>query len=986
MLPARRDTLGSRAVKPHARTSHVGHDRFRLRILVTAARHAHLLLCMDHERRLPLEPLLAEAGYLRALARELARDASAAEDLVQDTLARAVERPPRALHEPRGLRAWLRNVLTNRAREVRRAANARAHHERLAARLETVEGDADERDERVRLLQRLAQAILELPEPYKHAITLRYLDGLSPSEVARVQRITPEAARQRLSRGLALLRSKLDQDCGGRGRWSALVLFDPRPGSLAPIASLIPGALTMSTLLKVGAAAAAALLVALWIGYASTREPVAPEEELAVRRASELSASTDVPAQPAVLAPLAEPQRTAESARPSVSSGVAIDRELDLFGVVLDPHGKPIAGASVRVSRNAIGDYSSLDFQGGREFAAVAETQSASDGAFRVRLDPGRPYALDVEARGFAPATLPHRYAGERVEVRMQPGATLVGRIMRRSDGSPVAGANVSGRIFATEDTLMFPRPVFSGASDSNGHFRFENLPAHELYVIVEPRENLRTAMPALTLVAGKERTLEVVLEDAQVLRGRVVDAQQKLPISGAEVGMSWTFERPVRTNAAGEFELLGCAPGAMLAVGARADGFAARVVNLRNGALPERLEIVLDAGRRLSGRLLDQRGAPIADAYVAAMASMFANDAQEIDWCRTHSDADGKFLIVGLRSDLRHGLIVRREGLGAVLYDLPDDELARSAIDLGDLVLAPMASVRGVVVDKQGKPMVDQKVTLHGANADRHRFGTLPEGLESYAEEKSARTDDLGRFSFADLAAGHYKVESNVKTSNRSVEVELDVTAGARVEDVRLVLDPGLAISGSVRDVAGERIPGVVYVSVDPEQAGDVDGADVRCDTDGRFRVLGLAPGTYRITARAYNLGPRTQRLAEAHESSVAAGREDVELRLVRAVTVGGRVLDAQGASRQGVFVTARSENARFGTPTFETDADGRFHLLLAEGFPWTLEVRTPASYKAARQLHGDVAPPSDREPDRLLATLEDWEPSASELILRTR
>jgi hypothetical protein len=41
------------------------------------------------------DALLAEAGFLHALARDLARDAAAAEDLVQDTLLTALERPPR---------------------------------------------------------------------------------------------------------------------------------------------------------------------------------------------------------------------------------------------------------------------------------------------------------------------------------------------------------------------------------------------------------------------------------------------------------------------------------------------------------------------------------------------------------------------------------------------------------------------------------------------------------------------------------------------------------------------------------------------------------------------------------------------------------------------------------------------------------------------------------------------------------------------------
>ena len=62
------------------------------------------------------QALLADLGWLRTLARRLARDANAAEDLVQDACAIALRQPA----PPLQWRAWLTEVLRNLVRAERR--------------------------------------------------------------------------------------------------------------------------------------------------------------------------------------------------------------------------------------------------------------------------------------------------------------------------------------------------------------------------------------------------------------------------------------------------------------------------------------------------------------------------------------------------------------------------------------------------------------------------------------------------------------------------------------------------------------------------------------------------------------------------------------------------------------------------------------------------------------------------------------------------
>ena len=80
------------------------------------------------------ELLLAQAGWVRRLAVHLVQDRDRADDLIQETWRRALER--RNVHDTseRGLRAWLARVLRNLAADQRSDADLRRWHESSAGR------------------------------------------------------------------------------------------------------------------------------------------------------------------------------------------------------------------------------------------------------------------------------------------------------------------------------------------------------------------------------------------------------------------------------------------------------------------------------------------------------------------------------------------------------------------------------------------------------------------------------------------------------------------------------------------------------------------------------------------------------------------------------------------------------------------------------------------------------------------------------------
>ena len=86
------------------------------------------------------ELLQKHVGWLRALARELVSDPELAEDLTQDTLVIALQRPPR---DDNAVRSWLSRVLRNRSAERYRQGKAREARELFRG----PSGDAEATDE-----------------------------------------------------------------------------------------------------------------------------------------------------------------------------------------------------------------------------------------------------------------------------------------------------------------------------------------------------------------------------------------------------------------------------------------------------------------------------------------------------------------------------------------------------------------------------------------------------------------------------------------------------------------------------------------------------------------------------------------------------------------------------------------------------------------------------------------------------------------------
>ncbi|HVS08988.1 MAG TPA: sigma-70 family RNA polymerase sigma factor, partial [Planctomycetota bacterium] len=306
-----------------------------------------------------LEELLAQAGWLRALASSLVRDSASAEDLVQDTWLVALTRRPRS---GRPLRPWLARVVRNLASNRRRAEGRRTEHE-LDARLPSAPQPAEEIVGELEAQRALVEALLQLEEPLRSTLVLRYYRGLDASQIARRQGVPAGTVRWRLKRGIDELRARLDARFGG-SRSSWCLLLEPlalaklaEAGSSGAIAggALAPGVLVMSVSVKVAAAAAVLGIAGGWWWsrtYEGAREELTGSGP-AVATASPPSRAAPQPGSPPE-DKSSEPQLASSSVDRSSADRRAIPETAafgsnDLVVRVVDPAGQPLAGVPLRL-------------------------------------------------------------------------------------------------------------------------------------------------------------------------------------------------------------------------------------------------------------------------------------------------------------------------------------------------------------------------------------------------------------------------------------------------------------------------------------------------------------------------------------------------------------------------------------------------------------------------------------------------------------
>ena len=854
--------------------------------------------------------LLAEMGWLRKLAARLVQDPSLADDLAQQAWL-AASREQRTWSSRGDLRSWLAKVVQNLARRTASSERRRKEIESLAHDEPRHAPAADELVVRAQLQAELAQAVLELDEPHKSAILLRFLDELDHKTMGERLGISADAARKRVERALQELRARLDaRHRHERGQWlAALTAFvDGPPPQAAPLAPLAHAWL------------AAAGVIAVLVGAAA------------------LLPWADAPTTP-----------------PVTAGGAGAAAELQPLGVPATQGG---SGGS-KLAATAAASFQLREEAGG---PAVGYCVQPHDG---VRLL--APLVSDAEGRVSWPADAPphallvwrHDYVLSRVDLpppggeqvaTLPEGSHLAGTVHGRLPGRPchvrltherpdprLLQLGASGTLNPSTGSLETAPPSARGqmlALAADGGFLLRGLPQGWSGVLELRMPYIwnGTASPgtygsdaALTAFGGPNELrlpgattqLQARVASLPCVRGRLVEGAEQRPLSRGTLGVAWSCESgtgtfPVPLGADGGFWLPLTAAmgrcgnsGVRLQLSGRSWTRELAAAELVDGGDLGVLEVPATDTWHLV--VLDHEGRPLPEARIAVQQP--AGDV--LVWHETDHAGAAEFLAEpGSERLVRvtragHKPCYLRTGPGAPSAAPEVVQLARAAdllvraVDASGLGLPGAVRVSAPQASEPSRGWRDLGGLEGEALAAELRWLDIqggPLGVAAHLEPgRSARIENVVRGTPLLL---EWLDQTATVQASASITLPLDAWTGA----VDIVWSGnGFRVRGSVRDETGAAVAGA---QVELGRNRDEFNVATLTGEDGSYEFAALRTPLQDMSLFASKLGRAP---VKTPTRDFGPQDETVDLVLPPSRPLLLRVVDAQGRPVQGGEVRAR-------------------------------------------------------------------------------
>jgi len=650
-----------------------------------------------------------------------------------------------------------------------------------------------------------------------------------------------------------------------------------------------------------------------------------------------------------------------------------VQRGFALSGTVTRAGGEPVAGVAVVAFHEP---------QEPTQFNALDKNFATTDGKGAFHFDglgTGR-YVVAAAPDG-EPLVAERNIAmptQKPVEIVLAGDCSLEGKVTAEGD-TPVAGAQVYVMIDIESGRNPTVGNVKTGA---DGRYEIRGLRSGAVQVFLVQSEGYGNYPddPVSGLFSGRDSELKLVpgknvkdvsLAKGGVVRGVVKEKGGDVPIAGVRVELTTPLallggKRGATTDADGKFEITSVPKGSailmatkdgwyqpgispqsvMMILGARIQGGGATrdsgkgatIVVAEPGQTIERT-LELARGSSISGVVTTPDGAVLAGARVSLvmeesgnwMARMFGGLFPTPEPRLT--DAQGRYDLPGPPPAQKARVVARAGGY----LDGKSDAFAcgvgeaKSGVDVK---LRQGATLVGKVHDDEGRPIDGALVRwiAVGENADEW---SIHWRLRSATPTV---TDAKGEFRIANVETGKLAVEARSPRYLAWSSNEVNGEEG-KPTPIDATLKLGAAISGGVVTFDGRPKAGATIDCASVDQDGDevefIDAGPGRSTSDaaGAFRVEGLHPGKYRLTASVAGAAPSAPQTVEA-------GGPAVTLQLAEAFSITGAVRAKSGGDVADVTVTllkrmtfvdldsgASSERDRHVAST-RTDAAGAFTL----------------------------------------------------------
>lgn len=585
---------------------------------------------------------------------------------------------------------------------------------------------------------------------------------------------------------------------------------------------------------------------------------------------------------------------------------ITIPRGVALTGKVIDTNGRAISGVAIQA----------VEAQGGagrgmfvrRVINVMSRTndddlvRSGSDGAFTIRIKPGM-YDVIFKREGFSTRILHSTSidaAAKPVEVKLDPSVEITGRVVR--NGSGVEGVNVSA---VSEDAMS------NAITGPDGSFALTDLTPGQMMVNVMKPDAFIQQMRSVT---APTRDLVIDLPSGGRITGRVVDKSNHNPVTAFQAGISFTrgaggmvIALPPMlkdfTSDDGTFTLENVPPGPTQVV-VNAPGYTTAKVaglNVQDGKTLDNVEVDMETGARLTGRVTASDGTPVSGAQVVEVTGgprMMGNAAAAT------TDPNGQYTIEGAEPGQKTFMFSHA---GLLSVDKTVTLTAGQDAQL-DAQLGTGLTVTGTVVTDAGAPVANATVSANSAS-------------NSNFANTTAHTDGGGMFQMAGLAPGHYTFYARTDNAGQGMLRDFDVPDGGTP---RIVIPVGGSIVGHVSGLTDAEMQNTIVVA-----NGTTGNASASPDGTGAYRIDGAPTGTVHVSARTNRgIGPGSGKSSGTVSVEVDPGSTATADIVFKSTTVVQGRVTLNGQPMPNVVVNF---NPRLGATTSSsgtTDSNGSYSI----------------------------------------------------------
>ena len=509
------------------------------------------------------------------MVREMVADPSLADDLSQQTLEVGLRHD---LSRVQNLRSWFRGVAKNLLRQSHRSQTRR---ERREQKVSTPDGGSEpplpELMERVEIQQKVASAVLELPQQHRRVLILRYYEQHSVSQIAEAFGISNSAAGLRIHRAKSMLRNRLQSQLGGDWR----VLAAPISGSIGKIGLATASAFAMNKLAK-------ATLV-LFVGLLCSLPFISNDDKADVDVSSQFEAELQ---RSETSSPNKNVLEEIEAKRNSISSS---QRDLVFEGYTLkliDSNQQPIPNAEValHLTHNGIRFKNLHHYPDSWNPPNYPILKALTNDIGVAQIPYSAPEAkgyVFTKKDGFVLRGFPVAEFGKRNGPMVDLGSLVLNSDagfcwlqFREESGALAADLEVDCKLRTTPDGLPSTQTpngtiVFqSDRTDANGMVKFFSMPQGKVHLQIRSRRHVTWTDEIELETKPPQQPIPVTVSRGESIQLKVLDAKGA-PVSNA--GIHYTtndWHRPLRemvpgtfmwrgsTNDLGEFSLEGSVEG----------------------------------------------------------------------------------------------------------------------------------------------------------------------------------------------------------------------------------------------------------------------------------------------------------------------------------------------------------------------------------------------------------------------------------------